>query len=199
MNNIVRVRKFDFQNPSGNDPYPHLPTGPFALNVKMLDDGKNFVIYLPREFAGTNFGISPYGDYHNLWIMQEPHGRMAKPAPIIQGLEHKAEIIFPSDAVDVKLKNYAMASSMKARRENGKITMGPLIQRMGVDYSPQTFGQPTPIVVSTAPPAPAATIIRPELEHIKLAVKAVNEAVRTKGLQLKVKDDGTLEAGFAFS
>ncbi len=180
-------------NPETSDPYPHLPVE-FWLYAKMTEDNR-ILVYMPHEFIG-----------HKITLSGKPNKRCLMISPAGAGVEVKqgtcreghtipdGHLFFDGACLDREMTKSLGRFSRRGMRRNGNsIFIGTLLDYLAVDFAAyeetRRIDTPTPIPAAVMAKLAKPEGIRPELEHLREAVKVVNQYAAERGFTLAVSNN----------
>lgn len=195
------------------DPLTELPKK-FHAVAKVINDGKDIVVYLPKEYVGRYMALE--ATHGNAFFIVAGTG-----FPVVAGHYtdedqnvYGGQLRLPSEVMHVPLKRTGAMRHVCTRLAR-KIIFGDMLNKLTSGYAarktaPTTYlprdpaNMPQPIipVAQLIVPSPmpsvkvdtaAAVATHTERETLRMAQGIINDAIRTKGYTAHIQPDNTIK------
>lgn len=192
------------------DPLPLLPKKFFAV-AKIISDGQDIVIYLPKEFVGQCVALE-VNHCNAIYIV----GGTGFPIKDVYYTDednniYGAQVRLPSDIMPLPVKRTG-AMRHTCTRNARKVLFGDMLNKLTSGYSQRKADiRSYPAATSPVIPSAAATIMVPEpiaaqvkadmistptkdeREMLRMAQGLINDAIRSKGYTAYLMPDNTIK------
>lgn len=190
------------------DPLANMPKK-FHAVAKVINDGKDIVIYFPKEFVGSYMTLEAH--HCNAFFIVAGTGFPLIVSHFIDedGNIYGAQLRLPSEIMEMALKRTGIMRHVCTRNAR-KIIFGDMLNKLTSGYAqrktapvvykdrdPSTM--PQPIIPVIAPIAPVkvdtalAIATHTERDTLRMAQGIINDAIRTKGYTAHIQPDNTIK------